>query len=81
MSVVFNVPRQASIRSLQFCAEKLISLDSKNDICIFSLQMRKLLTSYAPPGHVTTLVTDPTLDYMLIGMQTGGSESKALKVT
>ena len=67
----FSLPRKASLVSLQFCADKLISLDSKNDIAIFSLAAGSLSASYAPPGVVATILTDPALDYALIGLQNG----------
>ncbi|WEW55196.1 Lethal(2) giant larvae sro7 [Emydomyces testavorans] len=69
--VVFPLPRKASSTILQFCADKLISVDSKNEICVFSLVEKKMITSYAPPGLVTTLLTDPCLDYAFIGLQNG----------
>lgn len=69
--VVFSFPRKASAKLLQFCGDKLISADSKNDVSIFSLESKQMLTSYAPPSHVTSLVTDLTLDYALIGLQNG----------
>ncbi|KAL9123171.1 MAG: hypothetical protein Q9187_000287, partial [Circinaria calcarea] len=69
--VTLTAPKRASVRVLQFCADKLISLDSKNDIAVFSLETKQLLSCYAPPGHVTALLTDPTLDYALIGLQNG----------
>lgn len=72
--MTLSTPRRASIRQLQFSADKLISWDSKNDICVFSLEARKLVASYAPPGHVTAVLTDPSLDYCFIGMQNGGYE-------
>jgi syntaxin-binding protein 5 len=49
-------------------------LDSKNDISVFGLETGKLIASYAPPGHVMALVSDPCLDYCLIGLQNGGYE-------
>ncbi|KAK2738959.1 hypothetical protein FQN57_006753 [Myotisia sp. PD_48] len=69
VAVVFPLPRKASTTSLRFCGDKLISLDSKNEICVFSLEEKKMLSSYAPPGHVTALLTDPSLDYAFIGLQ------------
>lgn len=72
VSVVLSQARQSSIKALQFCADKLISVDSKNDITIFSLESKKILASYSPPGRVSVLITDPTLDYALIGLQNGG---------
>jgi hypothetical protein len=71
VSVVFAFPRKASAKYLQFCADKLISVDSKNEICIFSLETKSLLTSYAPPGQPTALATDPSLEYAFIGLSNG----------
>jgi len=72
--VTFNTPRKSSIRRLQFCVDKLIALDGKNDICVFGLEAGKIIGSYAPPGHVTAIASDPSLDYCLIGLQNGGYE-------
>lgn len=69
--VTFDFPRKASARFLQFCADKLISIDSKNEICVFSLESRRMVISYAPPGQATALLTDPSLDYAFIGLQNG----------
>lgn len=65
------LPRKASVKILQFCADKLIAVDSKNDIVIYSLETARILSSYTPPGQVTALLTDPALDYALIGLQNG----------
>lgn len=70
--VVLKPARRASIRTLQFCADKLIALDSKNDLSLFSLETRRRVASYAPPGNVTAVISDPSLDYCLIGLQNGG---------
>ena len=32
-----------------------------------------MLTSYSPPGRITAVLTDPTIDYALIGLQNGRS--------
>ncbi|KAK6838238.1 hypothetical protein RU639_000350 [Aspergillus parasiticus] len=71
VSVVFSLPRKASAKFLQFCADKLVSVDSKSEICVFSLETRQTLFSYAPPNHVSALLTDPSLDYAFIGLQNG----------
>ncbi|KAF9891136.1 hypothetical protein FE257_005072 [Aspergillus nanangensis] len=71
VSVVFSLPRKASARFLQFCANKLVSVDSKSEISVFSLETRPTLFSYAPPNHVSSLLTDPSLDYAFIGLQNG----------
>jgi len=69
--VNFEFPRKASARFIQFCGEKIISIDSKNEISVFSLETRRMVVSYAPPGQVTALLTDPSLDYAFIGLQNG----------
>lgn len=71
VSCVFEPPRPASIIAMQFCSDKLLVLDSRNDLSVFDLDSRKIVTSYAPPGRVTCLCTDPTFDYALIGLANG----------
>lgn len=71
ISVVLPLPRKASVKILQISAEKLICLDSRNDLSIFSLEAKCLVASYSVPGVVTSICSDPTLDYALLGMQNG----------
>ncbi|KAK5267094.1 Lethal(2) giant larvae sro7 [Exophiala xenobiotica] len=71
VNVTFHPPRPSSIRAIQFCADKLVVLDSKNDVSVFSLDSKHMLANYSPPGHVTTILTDPSLDYCLSGLQNG----------
>lgn len=71
MSAVFTLPRKASVNILQFCTDKIVSVDSKHELCVFSLEKRTQLAAYTPPGHVTALLTDPSLEYAFIGLQSG----------
>lgn len=71
VQVVFTLPRRASAKTLQFCSDRLISVDSKNEIIVWDLVQQKKLAAYAPPGIITALVTDPMLDWALIGLQNG----------
>ncbi|KAL2831056.1 lethal giant larvae like, C-terminal-domain-containing protein [Aspergillus cavernicola] len=71
VSVIFSLPRKASAKFIQFCADKLVSVDSKSEISIFSLVTKQLLISHAPPSHASALLTDPNLDYAFIGLQNG----------
>ena len=75
ISVVFTPQRKCSIQTLQFCADKLVCLDSRNDLSIYSLQTKSLESTFSPPGRVTALITDPVLDYALIGLQNGNALS------
>ena len=67
----YKLPRKASVKALQFCADKLVCYDTKNDLSVYSLETTRILGSYAPPGLITALATDPTLDFALIGLQNG----------
>jgi syntaxin-binding protein 5 len=71
VSVTLTIPKRASIRMMNFCADKLVCVDSKNNLIIFSLENRRVLAAYTPPGRITVLLTDPTVDYALIGLQNG----------
>ncbi|KAI9771462.1 MAG: hypothetical protein M1840_002082 [Geoglossum simile] len=69
--VALKLPRKASVKILQFCADKIISVDSKNNIVIYSLDTKNMITNYVPPGYVTALATDPSMDWMFLGLQNG----------
>ncbi|KAF2815464.1 uncharacterized protein BDZ99DRAFT_516184 [Mytilinidion resinicola] len=71
IDVVLPLPRRASVRILQFCGDKIICLDAKNDLSIFSLETKQLIASYSPPAKISAVHSDPTLDYVLLGTQTG----------
>lgn len=46
-------------------------LDDKNDFSVFSLETKTLIASYSPPGVVSAVASDPTLDFAILGMQNG----------
>ena len=62
---------QASVKDIQFCSNRIVCLDTQNDINIYSLPERKLTGSYSPPGGVLCIATDSTLDYAMMGMANG----------
>ena len=78
IAVTFALPRKASVRILQFCADKVVCVDSKNDLSIYSLVTTRIVATYAPPSLISTLLTDPTLDYALLGLQNGVSKDALL---
>ncbi|KAF1825030.1 uncharacterized protein K489DRAFT_387144 [Dissoconium aciculare CBS 342.82] len=63
--------RGASVTTIQFCAERLVVVDSKNDVSFYSLERKRLVGSHSPPGAISTICTDVMLDYALIGLQSG----------
>ncbi len=72
----FSLPRKASALHLRFCVDKLVVVDDKNEITIFSLEEKRTSSSYALPGRVTAMETDPSLDWVFLGMQTGWCPSR-----
>ncbi|KAL9057850.1 MAG: hypothetical protein Q9162_002080 [Coniocarpon cinnabarinum] len=62
---------KATVKDIQFCSDRLVCLDTQNDINVFSLPERKRTGSYSPPGGVLCIATDSTLDYAMLGMANG----------
>lgn len=65
--------RNASVKQLEFCSDRLLCLDDRNDFSVYSLPLKKLVVSYSPPGQVVCFVSDPTLDFVLLGLANGES--------
>ncbi|KAF4809977.1 Lethal(2) giant larvae protein-like protein SRO77 [Colletotrichum tropicale] len=64
-------PRRTSFRSLHFTANRLVSLDAKNELGIWDLDTAKRVAGIVCPGHVACLITDPLLDWAFLGLATG----------
>ncbi|KAF2799493.1 hypothetical protein K505DRAFT_294468 [Melanomma pulvis-pyrius CBS 109.77] len=71
VEVVLPLPKRASVKILQFCADKILCVDSRNDLQVYSLDAKKLVNAHSPPAKITALHSDPTLDYALLGTQNG----------
>ncbi|KAJ3577297.1 hypothetical protein NPX13_g3272 [Xylaria arbuscula] len=68
----FLVPsRSRSFADVQFCANRLISLDTQNEVTIWDLDAGTKLTSFQAPGSVVRMLTDPMLDWCFLGLQSG----------
>lgn len=66
------VPSQpVSFTHIQFCANRLISLDSKHEMTIWNLDTGKKISSFRAPGIAQCMLTDPMLDWCFVGMQSG----------
>jgi syntaxin-binding protein 5 len=71
VNVILPLQRRGSVASLHFCADKLVCFDKRNDLSVYSLESKRLIGSYSPPGRVFSICVDPALDYVLLGMQGG----------
>ncbi|KAK7745888.1 Lethal(2) giant larvae sro7 [Cytospora paraplurivora] len=67
----FQPTRPCSIRSVQFCANRLISLDNRGELTIWDLDTGKRIAGGPCGSAVVTLVTDPMLDWAILGQTTG----------
>ncbi|KAK1979652.1 lethal giant larvae like, C-terminal-domain-containing protein [Colletotrichum cereale] len=68
---VIEPPRRTSFRSLHFAANRLVSLDVKNELGVWDLDTAKRIAGLVCPGHVACLITDPMLDWAFLGLATG----------
>jgi hypothetical protein len=59
-----------SVRQLSFVANRLVSLDSRNELAVWSLHTGEKVarSSY---GRVSCVLTDPGLDWAFVGLQAG----------
>lgn len=67
----FLPTRTTSLKILQFCAGRLVSLDKRGEITVWDLDTAKKVSSGVCGGGVATLVTDPMLDWAFIGHTNG----------
>ncbi|KAK5661716.1 hypothetical protein OQA88_9816 [Cercophora sp. LCS_1] len=63
-------PRPASMQQLSFVANRLISRDSRHELAIWDLNTGEQIAKYTYT-QVTHTLTDPMLDWVLVGLQHG----------
>lgn len=67
----FIPPRPTSIRNIQFCANRLISLDNRGELIIWDLDTAQRVGGGPCGGSIATMVTDPMLDWAILGHTNG----------
>ncbi|KKA28967.1 hypothetical protein TD95_000892 [Thielaviopsis punctulata] len=68
---VIQPGKQVSIRFAQFTANRLVTIDSREELAVWDLDTGDKRSSCLIPGKVTALVTDPMLDWALVGTSHG----------
>ncbi|KAF7558311.1 hypothetical protein G7046_g5847 [Stylonectria norvegica] len=68
---ILEPARRSSFRILQFNANRLVSIDAKNELGIWDLDTGERIGALVVAGQVISLVTDPMLDWAFIGLQNG----------
>ncbi|EDO17910.1 hypothetical protein Kpol_1010p25 [Vanderwaltozyma polyspora DSM 70294] len=72
VEVVFTFDGKAPIKEIIFIKGiYLAAIDEKDVIMILSLYSKKVLTTVFTPGKLTCVETDPSLDWILLGLQSG----------
>ena len=61
----------ASLRQLQFSANRLVSLDAKSELAIWDLDTGSRLGGSVGAGAAVCMVTDPMLDWAFLGLSSG----------
>ncbi|XDT05774.1 Lethal giant larvae(Lgl) like, C-terminal [Nakaseomyces glabratus] len=77
VEVVFSPPERItekiSIKEMAFVKGiYLVIIDSKDTLVVISLHNKKILASTYLPVKVSCMETDPTLDWVVIGLESGG---------
>lgn len=67
----FLLNKPGSIRSLHFSANRLISVNTRGELTIWDLDTGKRIAGGACGSAVVSVVTDPMLDWALIGQSSG----------
>ncbi|PHH65611.1 hypothetical protein CDD81_2046 [Ophiocordyceps australis] len=68
---VLEAGRATSFQQLHFSGNRLISLDSKNEVGIWDLDSGLRMAAQVMAGHVVAMATDPMLDWAFVGLQNG----------
>ena len=64
-------PRSTSFRQLQFSANRLVTLDARNELGVWELDTAQRVAAQVVAGQVVSMVTDPMLDWAFLGLQNG----------
>ncbi|KHN93813.1 Lethal giant larvae (Lgl)-lik [Metarhizium album ARSEF 1941] len=68
---ILQPPRATSFHHVQFSADKLVSLDGKNELGVWDLDTGARVAAQVIAGSAAALLTDPMLDWAFIGLQNG----------
>ncbi|KAI5817520.1 lethal giant larvae like, C-terminal-domain-containing protein [Pyronema omphalodes] len=72
VQVAYQLGHPAAVKQLQLCDSRIIVFDSANKITIFDLRTPgQPGKTYTVPGAATYVRSDPCLDWLFIGTQTG----------
>ncbi|GEQ68193.1 hypothetical protein JCM33374_g1860 [Metschnikowia sp. JCM 33374] len=72
VEVVFELRTSGLISHLKFVKGiYLVCIESSGNVTILSLHTKQILATYSAPGSVTAVETDPSMDWLILGMTNG----------
>lgn len=72
VQVTFTLGRKASVRFLKLSDFRIVVVDNKSELTVFDMTTPGAPgVKYSPPGVVSTVLTDPSLDWVFLGLQNG----------
>lgn len=72
MQVTFTLQRKSSVKFLKLCGSKVVVVDNKSELTVLDLgDPGAEGAKYSPPGAVSSILTDPALDWVFLGLQNG----------
>ena len=72
VQVTFTLTRKAGVKFLKLCDSRIVIVDTKSELSVFDMTDTEAQPArYSPPGIVSAVLTDPSLDWVFMGLQNG----------
>jgi len=71
VSATLRPTKPTSFRCLHFTANRLVSLDTRNELSVWDLESARRMSGGLVPVGATSMATDPMLDWVLLGISNG----------
>ncbi|ODQ81574.1 hypothetical protein BABINDRAFT_6256 [Babjeviella inositovora NRRL Y-12698] len=72
VAVTLETPTPNPVITLKFVkGVYLVAIDSEDTILVYSLESKKLLSNYKAAAAIISVESDPSLDWLLLGLATG----------
>ena len=72
IEVLFSLNGKTTVKSMKFVKGiYLVIVDSKDTILVYSLFSKKILATVYCPSKITCIESDPSVDWILLGLQSG----------
>ncbi|KAG0642875.1 lethal giant larvae like, C-terminal-domain-containing protein [Tuber brumale] len=72
VQVTFTLTRKAGVKFLKLCDSRIVVVDTKSELSVFDMADPEAQPArYSPPGIVSAVLTDPSLDWVFMGLQNG----------